>query len=420
MDSKQILSILIFMMVISPARAQVTCIENYLSAKPIPSIDIQPKDVTELLSRIAESIGLTLDGITIVACDGETQVHEYFYQNSNEIPTGDYIIYDPIWLRQVVGMDINDIKTKARDEAVFLFGHEFAHALMRHKIRNVAPLKAEMEADYFGGCAAVMMGAKWENVADLIQRIRGAADSDHPSRERTLAIVKTGFEYCRDHKGPGPSTAENAEEALQNMKTPHAPALSDIWVPVEAGSVWEAGLTAVILRYNEKTGKPYQEYDVLWLYQNLSKTGQNLIEFQKNTLDGRPSEIELEARQVSADEIKTALSSLNQPNTNTADQITSSLRTVINDFSSYSPTPFGRYIGRTRYVYGDDPKNRSLNENLSFSRGATSISEDFSFRVGEMEKSVEPQGWVAVTARITLFAGDDDIKKEGFVGTRAF
>jgi hypothetical protein len=180
------------------AQAQVTCIQTYLATSNPGGLGFAPTDVEVVVSNVANSIGISPKGIRVIPCDGVANVQSVYYDRS-EIPKGDYILYDPVWVRQVIGNDPGGVtKSKSHDEAIFLFGHELGHLLARHFTSNseLPRLRKEIDPDHFGGCAAGALGANWEVVADLISRIRGDFDTDYPSRANSLATAKVGFDTC--------------------------------------------------------------------------------------------------------------------------------------------------------------------------------------------------------------------------------
>jgi hypothetical protein len=115
--------------------AQVTCIQAYLSNPNRIALGFAPSDVEAVVSKVANSMGLNSSGIRIIPCDGVANVQSAYYAR-DDIPKGDYILYDPVWVRQVIGNEISGAgNSKSHDEAIFLFGHELGHLLLRHYIK---------------------------------------------------------------------------------------------------------------------------------------------------------------------------------------------------------------------------------------------------------------------------------------------
>jgi hypothetical protein len=195
--------------------AQVTCIQTYLSSPDHTALGFAPSDVESVVSKVANSIGLSPSGIRVIPCDGVANAQSAYYSR-DDIPKGDYILYDPVWVRQVIGNDVSGAgNSRSHDEAIFLFGHELGHLLLRHftSSSELPRIRKEMDADHFGGCAAGALGANWETIADLISRIRGDFDTDYPSRANSLVTAKAGFDTCSRPRVPSPQTQPPPQEA---------------------------------------------------------------------------------------------------------------------------------------------------------------------------------------------------------------
>jgi len=130
------------------------------------------------------------------------------------VPPGRYVVYNPVWVREVIGND--------RDQAIFVFGHEFGHFVRGHffERKEIARDKRELEADQFGGCATARMGSKWSSVESLISRIRpSTGDGFYPSAIESIAVVKQGFEGCGGSLVPMCRAAENGIAAWGSQTT---------------------------------------------------------------------------------------------------------------------------------------------------------------------------------------------------------
>jgi hypothetical protein len=210
-----ILTIIFFALSPTYSFAQVTCIQTYLSNPDHTALGFAPSDVEAVVSKVANSIGLSPSGIRVVPCDGVANAQSAYYSR-DDIPKGDYILYDPVWVRQVIGNDVSGAgNSRSHDEAIFLFGHELGHLLLRHftSSSELPRIRKEMDADHFGGCAAGALGANWETIADLISRIRGDFDTDYPSRANSLITAKAGFDTCSRPRVPAPPTPPPPQEA---------------------------------------------------------------------------------------------------------------------------------------------------------------------------------------------------------------
>jgi hypothetical protein len=177
-------------LVSTSANAQVTCIQMYLESLKQPALGFAPSEVEGIVTKIATAIGLTPTGITVVPCVGVTQVQSFYFDRPG-VPQGEYILYDPRWVRQVVGPNLSD-------QTVILFGHELGHILLRHWTANagLSRLKKETDADHFAGCAAGAMGVDWDSVQNLLERIRGDVDTDYPSAQHSIEAARQGFQRC--------------------------------------------------------------------------------------------------------------------------------------------------------------------------------------------------------------------------------
>ncbi|GJE15611.1 M48 family metalloprotease [Methylobacterium marchantiae] len=155
-------------------------------------------DAEELLKTIGSYFGMQRD-ISILSCGiiekveswaaSETEITKEL--GSAGIKPGRFIVYNPTWVREVIGND--------RDQAIFVFGHEFGHFVQGHffERREVARYMKELEADQFGGCATARMKSNWSSVQSLVSRLRPSkGDGFYPSAEDSLSVVKKGFESC--------------------------------------------------------------------------------------------------------------------------------------------------------------------------------------------------------------------------------
>jgi hypothetical protein len=198
--------VLVLTVLSSSAHAQRTCIQDYVSASNRQSLGISPLDVENLITQVAGGIGLNLQAIRIVPCDGVSKAESIYY-DPKDPQQGEYILYNPTWIREVIGND--------RDEAIVIFGHELGHLLDRDWTTNakLTRLEKETRADHFAGCAAGALGVKWDKVRDILSRIRGDVDGYYPSREHSLEAARDGLDKCLrntptrpsvliDYKGP--------------------------------------------------------------------------------------------------------------------------------------------------------------------------------------------------------------------------
>lgn len=155
--------------------------------------DPVPAQIRETVREIAASAGLDGSSIKIVPC-GSVQNGAWAFSPpaGATLPPGDYIFYNPEWVRDVLASD--------RTRAVAFFGHEFGHLAKRHfGERDSLSMKAkETEADEFAGCAVARFGGDWNMLEDLFTDIRPANENnpDYPSAATSLQVAKAGFQRC--------------------------------------------------------------------------------------------------------------------------------------------------------------------------------------------------------------------------------
>lgn len=164
--------------------------EEKESDEPDLSLGFAAPDVEQLVGEVASAIGLDTNGITVISCSEAMKAEATYFGDDDDAPIGEYIVYDPIWLREVIG--------KNRPEAIALFGHELGHILNRHWTTNKSRtrLQKETEADKFAGCAVGALGLEWASLESLLSRIRGDVETTYPSRENSLKAARSGFDQC--------------------------------------------------------------------------------------------------------------------------------------------------------------------------------------------------------------------------------
>lgn len=189
------MSALIWFIGYAPAFAQSanTCIRTFLqqgaTGRP-QAVNAATEAYEQVIKNIARKVGLT-QTITVVHCDFSTKV-EAFYANGqmNGVPAGQYVIYNPDWLREVIGTD--------NAQAIVIFGHEFGHFANSHfQDFNKPTSEKELEADKFSGCAAARMKIKMSVLDDVLGRLRrDESSAKYAGREISLSAAKQGFTDC--------------------------------------------------------------------------------------------------------------------------------------------------------------------------------------------------------------------------------
>ena len=211
------------------ADAQITCIQTYLASSDYKALGFAPSDVEDLVGSVSRGIGLEPDGIMIIPCDGVQKVISNFYiEERDNVPTSDYILYEPQWVRAVIGPTIaRDPNNRAYGEAIALFGHELGHLLNRHFTASskLTRLKKETVADNFAGCAAGVMGVPFEHVEGLLSRIRGDVDTTYPSRTRAIKAAREGYNNCLRGRPvpPDPAPVPQLDPIVQPGSGPNPP-----------------------------------------------------------------------------------------------------------------------------------------------------------------------------------------------------
>ena len=176
-----------------------SCIDEYfLAKKRDESLSIAPSDIVLLFSEVSKALGLSRQ-ITLVPCrqlldkthfTGRVQAYP-LREDLNYAPKGEYIIYHPTWVREVIGSD--------RTRLIALFGHELGHFINGHfsNLARKSRKEQEEEADRFAGCAVAALGGEWDALAELLGRIRTETeDPNYPDRLKSIKSAQAGFDEC--------------------------------------------------------------------------------------------------------------------------------------------------------------------------------------------------------------------------------
>jgi hypothetical protein len=182
-----------FFLSATPSYGNSFCVQKHYEqlAKEGPQLGIAPSEAEALVRDVASSIGLDSSTVVVFPCGQSTKAHAYYADGKIQgVPKGDYIVYNPTWVREVIGDD--------RVQAIALFGHEIAHHLHRDFTgSNVPDIQKETRADQFAGCAVARLGGDWSTLENLFSRLREDIDSTYPSRLKSLEAAKQGFERCQ-------------------------------------------------------------------------------------------------------------------------------------------------------------------------------------------------------------------------------
>lgn len=164
-----------------------TCVDSHLAkVKESPALGIAPSEVDRLVSRVSESIGLKRP-ITLVPCSSVEKAYAWPDDKSPEL---EYIIYNPDWIRGILGKD--------EVQAIALFGHEMGHFFNGDFTvrKNFSRKQQEIDADYFAGCAVARISGDFAKLEDLFYRLRDEQEALYPSRLKSLESAKNGFSKC--------------------------------------------------------------------------------------------------------------------------------------------------------------------------------------------------------------------------------
>ncbi len=158
-------------------------------------LGIASDEVTQLLAKLEALSGLSND-IVPFPCDAADKAESTYLDASSGLVPGEYIAYNPVWVREVIGNN--------RAEAIVLFGHELGHLINRHFTtgRSKLRLQKELEADRFAGCIAARMDVSWTDVSGILSRIRDEYDTSYPSRIHSLEVAKAGYDTCKGAEAP--------------------------------------------------------------------------------------------------------------------------------------------------------------------------------------------------------------------------
>lgn len=168
-----------------------TCVSTYLAKRKIePTLGITASDAERLVSRVAQSLALTRP-VTVVPCTFAEKAYAWVGRPDDSSPEGEYIIYNPDWVREVLGKD--------EVQAVALFGHELGHFLNGDFTtrKGLPRSQLERDADRFAGCAVARLSGDFSRFEDLLSRLRLEKDVYYPDRLSSIQSAKDGFESCR-------------------------------------------------------------------------------------------------------------------------------------------------------------------------------------------------------------------------------
>lgn len=174
--------------------------QHFAELKKGSSLGITRTVAENLVSRISASISFP-NKIQVVYCQYVDRARAYAPKGVPDVPDGEYITVNQIWLREVLGED--------EVQAIALLGHEIGHYSGRHfeSRSNISLHDKETEADRAAGCAVARLSGKFSKVEDLFSRLRAAkAEGGYPSRAQSLAAAREGFKNCGGESPAPPPT----------------------------------------------------------------------------------------------------------------------------------------------------------------------------------------------------------------------
>ena len=264
---RALLSLALLLALSCGAAAQTVCVQDYWADRgKDKTLSIAPDSVESLVAETAAAIGLDASGITVVPCTSADKVQAWYTTEGDGIRAGDYILYEPTWVQEVIGSN--------RTQAVALFGHELGHILGRHFTSNAALPRAEKElkADAFAGCAVARAGGRWQELEDLFSRIRPAADTaGYYGKDKSIAAVREGFTRCGGKLKDEPQQARGLDSLLADLGLPG----TDLVAASDQGT-WESDSLVVPFYFSGVPGTAQYSRDANGAFKSVA------IEFRQD------------------------------------------------------------------------------------------------------------------------------------------
>ena len=163
--------------------------EEICIAEHQEALGIVAGDAVSLLQDISKSIG-SLSIPKVISCAEAEKAHAY-YKAGVGSGTGEYILYNPNWLREVTGND--------PDQLLAIFAHELGHFVNRDFTAPRNGLSREVRergADKFAGCVFYKLERPFSSIEDLFSRLRRERDYLYPDRLSSLEAAKEGYDEC--------------------------------------------------------------------------------------------------------------------------------------------------------------------------------------------------------------------------------
>lgn len=205
-----------------PTNIEQCIIEHYANKSTVSesepvALGIALGDAESVVSQVAEHLNISSTPI-LVNCGYVPKAHAHFVPNEKfvgskpaTVPAGEYVIYNPVWIRETVGAN--------KGQVIAIFGHELGHFINRDfiapRMTQTSIARREEDADKFAGCAVAKMGADLKDLEDILSRLRTDYSTIYPDKFTSLAAAKEGFESCREWGTPNELAILNRiEESL--------------------------------------------------------------------------------------------------------------------------------------------------------------------------------------------------------------
>ena len=161
------------------------CVEDHQAGRQVG----EPVLHASLARRILTETGATISFELIPCTRVDNMVAWAAKEGVPGIRPGRYVVYNPTWVRQVLGRD--------EDPQLVAVAHELGHLHNGDLAYHDTPDKEkERNADHFAGCAAARQGIAWEVVEDVFERIRNEQDDAYPTVKESLDAAGAGFAQC--------------------------------------------------------------------------------------------------------------------------------------------------------------------------------------------------------------------------------
>ncbi|MDX0200948.1 hypothetical protein GOB99_15335 [Sinorhizobium meliloti] len=171
------------------------CVEEFYTQSAEEQQSGLVEKVQALVDEIRQKLAMSRP-VKVISCGQARKAVAVDRGLTKATPRGNYLVFDPIWVNEVIGEEQSDPVKKT--EAVALFGHELGHFINGHLTEppQRLPREVEAEADQTAGCAVARMARSWRGLRNLLSRIRQRKDESYPDRLTSLASARQGFINC--------------------------------------------------------------------------------------------------------------------------------------------------------------------------------------------------------------------------------